>query len=79
VNQAKAVIRLIAGPADGLIFTVPAGEIPPFAAFGSVPLAMHEREPSDGEAICYRFTPSRKRTPPKRGQGGFQTATAQRE
>ena len=43
------------GPADGLVLSVLAHEIPPFFAFGSVPLARYERDPGDGEVICYRF------------------------
>jgi hypothetical protein len=51
--EPKAVIRLTAGPADGLVFAVPAAKIPPFVAVE--PVAKYERAPSDGEVICYRF------------------------
>jgi hypothetical protein len=52
--EAKAVIRLIGGPADGFVFIVPVTKIPPFVAAGR-PVARYERELSDGEVICYRF------------------------
>lgn len=41
-----------------------AGRAPaPFLAFGSVPVARYERQPSDGEVICYRFSDSIEETP----------------
>jgi hypothetical protein len=52
--EAKAVIRLNGGPADGFEFTVPVTKIPRFVTAGRS-VARYEREPSDGEVIYYRF------------------------
>ena len=57
--EAKAVVRLIGGPADGFVFIVPLTKIPPFVAVGH-PVAAYERERGDGEVICYRFDGRRK-------------------
>jgi hypothetical protein len=53
--ETKAVIRLIGGPADGFVFTVPAQAIPPFVAVGST--ARYSRVSGDGEVNCYFFAP----------------------
>ena len=53
-NVDKAVIRLIAGPADGFVFSVPLCKLPSFIGVGLE--ARYEREAGDGDVICYRFT-----------------------
>jgi hypothetical protein len=51
----KVVLLLTFGPADGLMFSVPADDIPAFVIFGSSPIARYERVPGEGEVLCYRF------------------------
>lgn len=53
----KVVLLLTFGPADGLMFSVPADDIPAFVIFGSSPIARYERVPGEGEVLCYRFSP----------------------
>jgi hypothetical protein len=47
------VIRLIGGPVDGLIFTLPVNAVPPFIDIG-YPAARYEPEPGEGEVRIYR-------------------------
>jgi hypothetical protein len=52
--KTKVVVRLIAGPADGLVFSVPFRQIPPFVGFGA--FARYERVAGEGDVISYMFT-----------------------
>jgi len=55
--EQKAVIRLVGGPADGFVPSVPGSKIPPFVCVGQT-AARYDREPGDGEFILYRFVES---------------------
>lgn len=52
--EAKVAVRLVDGPADGFVFTVPEAQAPAFIGFG-FPIARYEREQGDGEMISYRY------------------------
>jgi len=58
-SRAKAAIRLIGGPADGFVFSVPLDSIPPLVGVG--PNATYRRDTGEGEVICYRFADSKPR------------------
>jgi hypothetical protein len=47
------VIRLIGGPGDGLVVTLPVNAVPPFIGVG-YPAARYELEPGEGEVRTYR-------------------------
>jgi len=51
--HSNAVLRLIGGPADGFVFTIPAETVPPLVGVGP---ARYVREPGNGHVICYRFS-----------------------
>lgn len=47
--DAKAAIRLVGGPADGYVLSVPVSKIPPFVCVGQT--TSYERELGDSDAI----------------------------
>lgn len=49
----ELVIRLIGGPVDGLVFTLPVNAVPPFIGIG-YPAARYEPEPGEGDVRIYR-------------------------
>ena len=53
-TENKVAIRLIAGPADGLAFSVPAQKLPLFVTVG--PHARYERIAGEGDVIHYRLS-----------------------
>ena len=51
--EAKLILRLVGGPADGFVFAVPATKVPRFVGVGVT--TRYEREPSNGEVLIYRL------------------------
>jgi hypothetical protein len=48
------VIRLVGGPADGLVFVVPQANIPKFFGVG-YPVSRYEPEAGDGDVRIFRY------------------------
>ena len=53
-TEAKVAIRLIAGPADGVVLSIPAQRLPLFFFVG--PHARYEQIAGEGDVICYRLS-----------------------
>jgi hypothetical protein len=53
-QYAAVVIRLVGGPANGLVFAVRANAIPRFLGVG-YPVSRYEPEPGNGDVRIYRY------------------------
>ena len=52
-QYAVVAIRLVGGPANGLVFTIPVNAVPRFVGVG-YPVSRYEPEPSKGNVRIYR-------------------------
>jgi hypothetical protein len=48
------VIRLVGGPADGFVFSVPQSNLPKFVGVGD-PVSRYEPEAGNGDVPIYRY------------------------
>jgi hypothetical protein len=53
----RVAIRLIGGPANDFVLSVPADRLPPFLGVGQ-PIAHYRPDPGEGEVRLFRHVPS---------------------
>jgi hypothetical protein len=54
---AQVVIRLVGGPANDLVLSVPPDKVPPFLGVGN-PIATYRPEAGEGEVRIFRHVPT---------------------